>query len=167
MPCNECTLINGCYCVQVQVTSGRTLVLDKVIPVELVGLGSSNMISPYILAGSYQAKLASQSPDATLNHPMAKTASRPCLITHSHSHTHILTISCTCCYDEIKGIQDLMIYSHADSLILFPSCKCVCVAMRRRAVGQSMSLSPSDSLSRTSMLLLAACLVGSVQSIHR
>ena len=25
-----------------------------------------------------------------------------------------------CCYDEINGTQDLMIYSHADSLILFP-----------------------------------------------
>ena len=35
--------------------------------------------------------------------------------------------ACTCCYDEIKGIQDLKIYSHADSLILsvpasFPAC---------------------------------------------
>ena len=28
------------------------------------------------------------------------------------------TISCTCCYDEIKGIQDLKISFHADSLIL-------------------------------------------------
>ena len=27
-----------------------------------------------------------------------------------------LTITCTCCYDEIKGTQDLKIYSHADSL---------------------------------------------------
>ena len=34
--------------------------------------------------------------------------------------THILTltITCTCCYDEIKGTQDLKIYSHADSVIL-------------------------------------------------
>ena len=30
---------------------------------------------------------------------------------HSHSHTLILT----CCYDVINGIQDLKIYSHADS----------------------------------------------------
>ena len=37
-------------------------------------------------------------------------------ITHNHSLT--LTISCTCCCDEIKGVQDLKIYSHADSLIL-------------------------------------------------
>ena len=29
-----------------------------------------------------------------------------------------LTITCTCCYDVISGIQDLKIYSHADSLIL-------------------------------------------------
>ena len=29
-----------------------------------------------------------------------------------------LTVSCTCWYDEIKGTQDLKIYSHADSLIL-------------------------------------------------
>ena len=28
------------------------------------------------------------------------------------------TITCTCCYDEIKGIQHLKIYSHAHSLIL-------------------------------------------------
>ena len=32
--------------------------------------------------------------------------------------THTLTITCTCCYDEIKGTQDLKIYSHADSQIL-------------------------------------------------
>merc|ERR1711865_655086 len=37
-----------------------------------------------------------------------------------HSHSHTLTITCTCCYDEIKGTQDLKIYSHADSLILSP-----------------------------------------------
>ena len=29
------------------------------------------------------------------------------------------TITCTCCYDEIKGTQDLKIYSHAHSLIHF------------------------------------------------
>ena len=34
------------------------------------------------------------------------------------SLSHTLTASCTCCYDEIKGVQDLKIYSHADSLIL-------------------------------------------------
>ena len=28
--------------------------------------------------------------------------------------------ACTCCYDEIKGTQDLKICSHADSLILDP-----------------------------------------------
>ena len=37
-------------------------------------------------------------------------------LTHSHNHTlthlhtHTLTITCTCCYDEIKGTQDLEIY---------------------------------------------------------
>ena len=36
----------------------------------------------------------------------------------SHSHCHTLTITRTCCYDEIKGTQDLKIYSHAYSLIL-------------------------------------------------
>ena len=36
----------------------------------------------------------------------------------SHSHSHTLTITCTCCYYEIKGTQDLTIYSHADSQIL-------------------------------------------------
>ena len=40
-----------------------------------------------------------------------------CLIP-THSHTHTLTLTCTCCYDEIKGTQDLKIYSHAHSLIL-------------------------------------------------
>ena len=35
-----------------------------------------------------------------------------------HSHTRTLTITCTCCYDEINGIQDLKIHSHADSMIL-------------------------------------------------
>ena len=37
---------------------------------------------------------------------------------HTHTLTHSLTITCTCCYDEIKGTQDLKIYSHADSQIL-------------------------------------------------
>ena len=44
----------------------------------------------------------------------------------SHSHSHSLTITCTCCYDEIKGTQDLKIYSHADSQILsLSSCAAV------------------------------------------
>ena len=46
---------------------------------------------------------------------------RICLCTvsdSSYSHSHTLTITCTCCYDEIKGTQDLKIYSHAHSLIL-------------------------------------------------
>ena len=33
-----------------------------------------------------------------------------------------LSITCTCCYDEIKGTQDLKIYSHADSQILSVVC---------------------------------------------
>ena len=46
---------------------------------------------------------------------------RICLCTmsdSSYSHSHTLTITCTCCYDEIKGAQDLKIYSHAHSLVL-------------------------------------------------
>ena len=44
---------------------------------------------------------------------------RICLCTMSDSsYSHTLTITCTCCYDEIKGTQDLKIYSHAHSLIL-------------------------------------------------
>ena len=35
-----------------------------------------------------------------------------------HSHTHALTVTCICYYDEIKGTQDLKIYSHAHSQIL-------------------------------------------------
>ena len=46
------------------------------------------------------------------------TAPRLCLFTHSESHTRLPTIFCTCCCDEIKGVQDLKIYSHADFLIL-------------------------------------------------
>ena len=38
-------------------------------------------------------------------------------ITHSFTHILILTITCTCCYDEIKGTPDLKIYSHADAQI--------------------------------------------------
>ena len=34
------------------------------------------------------------------------------------TYSHTLTITCTCCYDEIKGTQDPKIYSHAHSLIL-------------------------------------------------
>ena len=34
--------------------------------------------------------------------------------THARTHTHTITCTC-CCYDEIKGTQDLTIYSHADS----------------------------------------------------
>ena len=38
--------------------------------------------------------------------------------THSLTHSHTLTITCTCCYGEIKVTQDLKIYSHADPQIL-------------------------------------------------
>ena len=34
------------------------------------------------------------------------------------SHSLILIITCACCYDEIKGNQDLKTCSHADSLSL-------------------------------------------------
>ena len=46
-----------------------------------------------------------------------------CLFTHSESHTRIPKISWTC-YDENRGIQDLEIYSHADSPILSQSGWC-------------------------------------------
>ena len=36
----------------------------------------------------------------------------------SYLHSHTLTITCTCCYDKIKGTQYLKTYSPADSLIL-------------------------------------------------
>ena len=36
----------------------------------------------------------------------------------SYAHSLILSITCTCCYDEIQGTQDLKIYYHAASLIL-------------------------------------------------
>ena len=48
----------------------------------------------------------------SLSHSPALWLSTLCL--HSHSHT----LTCTYRYDEIKGTQDLKIYSHADSLIL-------------------------------------------------
>ena len=40
-----------------------------------------------------------------------------CSLDLSVSH-YLLTITCTCCYDETKGTQDLKICSHAHSLIL-------------------------------------------------
>ena len=39
-----------------------------------------------------------------------------------HTLSLFLSLSCTCCYDEIKGIQDLKICSHADSQILSLCC---------------------------------------------
>ena len=30
--------------------------------------------------------------------------------------SHLLTIACTCCYNAINEIQDIKIYSHADSI---------------------------------------------------
>ena len=49
-------------------------------------------------------------------------ATTPLCLSLSHTATCSnfplsLTISCTCCYDVIKGIQDLKMRSHADSLI--------------------------------------------------
>ena len=38
---------------------------------------------------------------------------------YTHTHSLISTLHYTCCYDEIKGNQDLKICSHADSLILY------------------------------------------------
>ena len=38
--------------------------------------------------------------------------------TQTHTHTLVITLHCTCCYDEIKGNQDFKICSHANSLIL-------------------------------------------------
>ena len=35
---------------------------------------------------------------------------------YTHTHTFIITLHYTCCYDEIKGTQDLKNCSHADSL---------------------------------------------------
>ena len=63
--------------------------------------------------------------DAWKNHPdlvpMLDLQSFLCLSLIGHllfSLTHTLAITRTCCYDGINGIQDLKIYSHADSLIL-------------------------------------------------
>ena len=42
----------------------------------------------------------------------------PLLSAHTLIHrTHTLTLTCTCCYDEIKGTQELKIYYHTDSQI--------------------------------------------------
>ena len=49
------------------------------------------------------------------------SATVTCCLRLSLTHTHttlISTLHYTCGYDEIKGTQDLKIYSHADSLIL-------------------------------------------------
>ena len=53
-----------------------------------------------------------------LSRNMANTAPPPCLYTLTITRSHTLLITCTCCYDEIKGTQDqdLYSYSFSDSL---------------------------------------------------
>ena len=44
------------------------------------------------------------------------------LYTHTITHSHTLLITCTCCYDQIKGTQDKdFSYSFSDSLSLCKS----------------------------------------------
>ena len=49
--------------------------------------------------------------------------------------SHTLTVTCTCCYDEINRIQDLTIYSCAHSLILSD---CVSPTPTRRSLYPSI-----------------------------
>ena len=62
--------------------------------------------------------------------PLSHNVSQSISLSHTQPHsnlTHILTITCTC-YDEIKGIQDLKICSHADSFSL--SCFCLTLPLQ-------------------------------------
>ena len=61
-----------------------------------------------------------------------------------YTHTHTLTITCTCCYDVINGIQDLKIYSHADSLIISLSVSPLHLKISRFCPSQADSLSTAS-----------------------
>ena len=85
--------------------------------------------------------------------------SRPSLFTLSQSHTHILTITCTWCYDEIKGTQHLKICSHADSLILSRVVShCLSPALTvspRQQLSPSLPDTSSHHLSQTTALTIS------------
>ena len=72
------------------------------------------MLGEMELSRSYQLKLPRQVSHALSLVPDWTSALQP------QSLSHTLTITCTCCYDEIKATQDLKIYSHAGSLIRSP-----------------------------------------------
>ena len=75
----------------------------------------------------------------------------------SLSSPHTLTITCTCCYDEIKGIQDLKICSHADSLILS-------LIFSLSSVSVSLALARSHPLTLSSALTLSLLTVGTFRN---
>ena len=59
----------------------------------------------------------------SLSPPLPLSPCLPVSVSVSHCLTHSLLITCTCCFDENKGTQDLKIYSHAEFLIrsiIFP-----------------------------------------------
>ena len=60
------------------------------------------------------------------------------------SLTHTLTITFTCCYEVINGIQNLKIYSHADSLIFFAH--------------THLSLCSKDAIDRSRCVRIGGCL---------
>ena len=85
----------------------------------------------------------------TLCSPLLRQLLSHCFTTHSsalqpHTHTlthsHTFTISCTCCYDEIKGAQDQDLFSCSFSDSLYPF---LCLPL---ALYPSFSCSFSDSL---------------------
>ena len=72
-----------------------------------------------ILTTLWSSHAQSVSPSAPVslgNHKPVLYVVRRLGLSICSSTSHALLISCTCCYDEIKGNQDLKNYSHADSL---------------------------------------------------
>ena len=78
----------------------------------------------------------------------------------THILTHSLSLTCTCCYDETKGTQDLKIYSRADSLSLshplsLSVCHWVSVCLSLGCISCHAQL-----LNRNLMLLALLCALG-------
>ena len=60
------------------------------------------------------------------------------MTSYTHTLALIITSHHACCYDEIKGTQDVKIYSHADSLILALALIVLCAAERLLELAQSI-----------------------------
>ena len=107
----------------VQSTHGRCLLNMHSICTQYA-LNMHSICSYHIVPGSHSRAPGIDPQTCGTEHLLFNLSS---LFTYSHT----LTITCTCCYDEIKGTQDPKI-SHAHSLILSlhlcasPTCLCSC-----------------------------------------